>query len=66
MTRYLFPLIFVAVLRAQLPTDTDISAILTERIDKLHQNVGIVVGVIDASGRCFVSRASINSRRESR
>ena len=42
-------------LQAQTPTDTEIRQILTERIDKLEQGVGIVVGVIDANGRRFVS-----------
>jgi serine-type D-Ala-D-Ala carboxypeptidase/endopeptidase len=55
MTRFLYPLIIVAALRAQVPADADIRAILAERIDKLHQNVGIVVGVIDSNGRRFVS-----------
>src|SRR5260370_17782940 len=55
MTRFLYPLIIVAALRAQVPADADIRAIVAERIDKLHQNVGIVAGVIDANGRRFVS-----------
>ena len=32
-----------------------IRAILADRVDKLHQNVGIAVGIIDANGRRFVS-----------
>src|ERR1022692_1983819 len=32
-----------------------IRAILADRIDKLHQNVGIAVGIIDANGRRFVT-----------
>src|SRR5258708_9011912 len=55
MIRFLYPLIIVAALRAQVPADPDIPPILAERIDKLHQNVGIVAGVIDANGRRFVS-----------
>ena len=42
-------------LHAQVPTDAEIRAILADRIDTLHQNVGISVGVIDANGRRFVS-----------
>src|ERR1035437_6991208 len=42
-------------LRGQVPTDAEIQAILTDRIDKLHQNVGIAVGIVDANGRRFVS-----------
>src|ERR1035441_4826412 len=32
-----------------------IRAILADRVDKLHQNVGIAVGIIDANGRRLVS-----------
>jgi CubicO group peptidase (beta-lactamase class C family) len=42
-------------LRAQAPSDADIRAILADRIDTLHRNVGISVGVIDSAGRRFVS-----------
>ena len=40
---------------AQVPTDAEIRAILAERIDKLNQNVGIAVGIIDGNGRRYVS-----------
>jgi D-alanyl-D-alanine-carboxypeptidase/D-alanyl-D-alanine-endopeptidase len=36
---------------APVPTDSDIRQILVERIDKDHQSVGIVVGVIEPTGR---------------
>ncbi|SPF50831.1 hypothetical protein SBA4_4530012 [Candidatus Sulfopaludibacter sp. SbA4] len=42
-------------LHAQLPPDQDIRSILEERIDRLHQGVGMVVGIVDRSGRRFVS-----------
>jgi CubicO group peptidase (beta-lactamase class C family) len=46
-----------AVTAAVLP-DKDIRAILADRIDAQHQGVGIVVGVIDPSGRRTVAYAS--------
>lgn len=42
-------------LRAQVPTDAEIRTILADRIDTLHQNVGIAVGIVDANGRRVVS-----------
>lgn len=45
------------------PSDQDIRAILVDRIDVQHQGVGIVVGVIDASGRRIVSYGSFDSDR---
>ena len=48
-------LIAAVGLQAQTPTDAEIRTILNDRIDKLEQGVGIVVGVIDANGRRFVS-----------
>jgi CubicO group peptidase (beta-lactamase class C family) len=55
MKRCVYLLIFAAALRAQVPSDAEIRAILADRIDTLHQGVGIVVGIIDANGRRFVS-----------
>jgi D-alanyl-D-alanine-carboxypeptidase/D-alanyl-D-alanine-endopeptidase len=40
---------------AAVPSDADIRAILVDRIDVQHQGVGIVVGVIDPSGRRVVA-----------
>jgi len=37
------------------PTDAQIRDLLVERIDKQHQSVGIVVGVIDSTGRRTIS-----------
>jgi serine-type D-Ala-D-Ala carboxypeptidase/endopeptidase len=55
MKRCLYLLVTAAMaLRGQAPTDAEIRAILTDRIDKLHQNVGIAVGIVDANGRRFV------------
>ena len=49
-------LLIALALRAQAPSDADIRAILADRIDTMHRNVGISVGVIDAGGaRRFVS-----------
>ena len=55
MKRCFYLLLAAIALRAQAPTDAEIRAILADRIDKLHQNVGIAVGIIDANGRRFVS-----------
>ncbi|HEV7571165.1 MAG TPA: serine hydrolase [Thermoanaerobaculia bacterium] len=40
---------------AAVVSDADIRAILADRIDVQHQGVGIVVGVIDASGRRVIA-----------
>ncbi len=45
----------VSSAQGQTMTDTDIRKILSDRIDKDHQSLGIVVGVIDATGRRVVS-----------
>jgi serine-type D-Ala-D-Ala carboxypeptidase/endopeptidase len=55
MKRCFYLLVTALALYAQAPTDAEIRAILADRIDKLHQNVGIAVGIIDANGRRFVS-----------
>src|ERR1019366_6479772 len=56
MKRSFYLLIFAALAwRGQVPSDSVIRAILADRIDTLHQNVGIVVGIVDANGRRFVS-----------
>jgi D-alanyl-D-alanine-carboxypeptidase/D-alanyl-D-alanine-endopeptidase len=39
----------------KLPSDAEIAALLAARLDQQRQGVGIVVGVIDASGRRIVS-----------
>ncbi|HEX3741925.1 MAG TPA: serine hydrolase [Terriglobales bacterium] len=41
------------------PEDSEIRKILVERIDKQRQSVGIIVGIIDSSGRRFVSYGSL-------
>ena len=60
MNRCFYFLIFAAALRGQVPTDSVIRAILADRIDTLHQGVGIVVGIVDAHGRRFVSYGSFS------
>jgi serine-type D-Ala-D-Ala carboxypeptidase/endopeptidase len=37
------------------PTDVQIRDFLVERIDKQHQSVGIVVGIVDSTGRATIS-----------
>ena len=44
---------------SQVPSDSEIRNILIERIDKEKQSVGIVVGVIDLSGRRIVSYGNL-------
>lgn len=39
----------------RLPSDSEIRNILLERIDKYHQSVGIVVGLVDSTGRRTIS-----------
>jgi serine-type D-Ala-D-Ala carboxypeptidase/endopeptidase len=43
------------------PSDSYIRQILTERIDKQKQSVGIVVGVLDAKGRRIVAYGSLEN-----
>jgi len=38
-----------------LPSDSEIRNLLVERIDKYHQSVGIVVGLVDPTGRRTIS-----------
>jgi serine-type D-Ala-D-Ala carboxypeptidase/endopeptidase len=42
------------------PTDSEIREMLVQRIDVQKQSVGIVVGIIDANGRRFVSYGSLS------
>ncbi len=44
---------------AEIPSDADILRILAQRIDDEHQSVGIVVGVIDPTGRRVVTYGSL-------
>ena len=46
---------------SSLPADAEIQKILAERIDAQHQGVGIVVGVLDASGRRVVSYGTFDN-----
>src|ERR1700722_17124981 len=43
------------------PPDSEIRQILVDRIDKDHQSVGIVVGVIEPTGRRIVSYGSLET-----
>jgi CubicO group peptidase (beta-lactamase class C family) len=45
---------------APIPSDTEIRKILVERIDAQHQDVGIIVGVIEPGGRRIVSYGSLD------
>ena len=49
------PLVAQSSTSSTLPTDAEIRDLLVERIDKQHQSVGIVVGIIDSTGRRIVS-----------
>lgn len=46
-----------------LPTDAQIRDLLIERIDEQHQSFGIVVGVIDSTGRRTVFLRQIRRGR---
>src|SRR5712691_12532479 len=64
MTRHLlaFALLSLAMPRAaaaQVPSDAEIRKILVERIDTQKQSVGIVVGVIEPTGRRVVAYGSL-------
>jgi serine-type D-Ala-D-Ala carboxypeptidase/endopeptidase len=49
------PLMAQSSAKSAFPTDAQIRDLLVERIDKQHQSVGIVVGVIDLTGRRTIS-----------
>lgn len=46
------------------PAESDVRAMLVDRIDVQHQGVGIVVGLIDASGRRVVSYGTFDNDRK--
>src|ERR1700722_18120803 len=46
---------------ALMPSDQDIHQILVDRIDRDHQSVGIVVGVIEPSGRRVISYGHLDT-----
>jgi CubicO group peptidase (beta-lactamase class C family) len=50
----------IPVWGAHAPTNAEIHAILADRIDRDHQSVGIVVGVIDQQGRRIVGYGSLD------
>jgi CubicO group peptidase (beta-lactamase class C family) len=58
MKRLVVISLLACTLRAQPPSDSEIRAILADRIDKQKASVGISVGVIDANGRRFVSHGT--------
>jgi len=55
------PLLAQSPTNAAFPTDAQIRDLLVERIDKQHQSVGIVVGVIDSTGRRTISYGSFDT-----
>ena len=48
-----------AAAQSPVPSDEEIRKVLVQRIDEAKQSVGIVVGVIEPSGRRFVSYGSL-------
>src|ERR1043165_1228790 len=64
MVKRAIPALFAAVLAttqvfaASMASDAEIRKILADRIDAQKQSVGIVVGVIDPSGRRIVAYGS--------
>jgi CubicO group peptidase (beta-lactamase class C family) len=61
ISRSLLALVCLASAYAQVPSDEEIHKILTDRIDRDHQGVGIVVGVIEPKGRRIVSVGKLDS-----
>jgi CubicO group peptidase (beta-lactamase class C family) len=49
------PLVAQGSTNSALPTDAQIRDLLVERIDKQRQSVGIVVGIVDSTGRRTIS-----------
>ena len=49
------PLMAQSSTKSVFPTDAKIRDLLVERIDKEHRSVGIVVGIIDSTGRRTIS-----------
>ena len=49
------PLMAQSSTKSAFPTDAQIRDLLVERIDKQHQSVGIVVGIVDSTGRRTIS-----------
>lgn len=49
------PLMAQSSTKSTFPTDAQIRDLLVERIDKQHQSVAIVVGIIDSTGRRTIS-----------
>ena len=60
MRRFLPILFLAAAMHAQTLSDDAIGAILADRIDTLHHNVGIAVGIVDANGRRFVNHGAFS------
>jgi D-alanyl-D-alanine-carboxypeptidase/D-alanyl-D-alanine-endopeptidase len=54
-------LAFCAPANGALPSDTAIQKILSDRIDVQRQGIGIVVGIIDPSGRKIVAHGTVDS-----
>jgi len=59
LSSLILAIVFTARAEAQTPSDAEIREILIDRIDKYHDGVGIVVGVIDPGGRRIISYGTI-------
>jgi serine-type D-Ala-D-Ala carboxypeptidase/endopeptidase len=55
------PLIVQSSTRSAFPSDVQIHDFLVESIDRQHQSVGIVVGVIDYTGRRIISYGTFDT-----
>jgi len=49
-----------ALSNSQFPSDSEIHQILMQRVDALHQSVGIVVGVIEPNGRRVIAHGTLD------
>ena len=55
------PLMAQSSTKSFFPTDAQIHDLLVERIDKQHQSVGIVVGLLDSAGRRTISYGTLDA-----
>jgi serine-type D-Ala-D-Ala carboxypeptidase/endopeptidase len=55
------PLMAQSSTRSPLPTDAQIRDLLVQRIDMEHRSVGIVVGIIDSTGRRTISHGKFDA-----
>jgi len=55
------PLMAQSPTKSAFPTEAQIRDLLVERIDKQHQSIGIVVGIVDSAGRRTISHGKFDT-----